>query len=134
MRLPFTVIDEAGTPLPGAKVPPALIWVLPTVPVPLSVPPLTVMLELASVPVTLSVPALTVHGITAVLFPASVQTPLSILLKVLKFTYCTLIKAALKVGLPVVPPSWKVAAVPPSTEPLMLVPFCKVRTLPAPVK
>ena len=47
--------------LPGAKVPPLLIVVAPTVPVPPSVAPLlTVTAELAIEPFTDSVPALTV--------------------------------------------------------------------------
>ena len=46
---------------PGAKVPPPLIVVAPTVPVPASVPPLfTVTAELAIEPFTNSVPAVIV--------------------------------------------------------------------------
>jgi hypothetical protein len=70
--LPATVIVPGE--LPGAKMPPPLIWVLPTVPVPASVPPeFTVTAELAIEPFTISVPALTVQGITAELVPVSVQ-------------------------------------------------------------
>ena len=49
--------------LPGAKVPPLLMVVAPTVPVPASVAPLfTVTAELAIEPFTVSVPAVTVVG------------------------------------------------------------------------
>src|SRR5262249_8470532 len=49
--------------LPGANVPPLLIVVAPTVPVPASVPPLfTVIVELGIVPFTTRVPALIAPG------------------------------------------------------------------------
>ena len=60
--------------LPGAKVPPLLIVVAPTVPMPASVPPLfTVIVELGIVPFTTRVPALIAQGSAAVFVPVSVQ-------------------------------------------------------------
>jgi hypothetical protein len=60
-RLPFTVIDEPGVPLPGANTPP-LIVVMPTEPVPFSVPPaFTVVIDEDAIePLTVSVPPLIV--------------------------------------------------------------------------
>jgi hypothetical protein len=55
------VMAVPGTPAPGAKVPPLLTCVLPTVPVPPSVPPLFTLVRLddAIEPFTSSVPPLT---------------------------------------------------------------------------
>ena len=59
--------------------------VLPTVPLPPSVPPaFTVMFEFAIEPSTDKVPALTVQGSAAALVPVSVQIEVPILLNVLK--------------------------------------------------
>ncbi|MBA2589626.1 MAG: hypothetical protein H0U98_13505 [Alphaproteobacteria bacterium] len=50
-------------PLPGLKVPPLAIVVLPTVPLPERIAPLCTVTALAAMePVTFSVPALTVVG------------------------------------------------------------------------
>ena len=69
--------------MPGMKIPPLLMVVAPTVPVPPSVPPaFTAMVELAIVPLTLSVPPLMVQGIAVALVPVSVQVEAPILLKV----------------------------------------------------
>jgi hypothetical protein len=71
--------------LPGDSVPPALICVLPTVPVPPRVPPpFTVMVELVIVPSANNVPALMVHGNTAVLVPVKAQVLLPVFWKALK--------------------------------------------------
>ena len=79
-----------GEPIgPGASVPPLMMVVGPTVPVPASTPPLlTVNGKLLNVPVTFSVPCCTVHGSTSVLVPVSVQIELSTLLKVPNPRYC----------------------------------------------
>jgi hypothetical protein len=87
------VIDVPGVPLPGANVPPALICVAPTVPVPLSTPPeltvgslsvplttnmppeLTVALVSLNVPLTVAVALLTKKGTAVVLVPVRVQLP-----------------------------------------------------------
>ena len=55
-------MELPATPEPGAKMPPLLICVAPTVPVPASVPPLftLVRLDAAIEPFTKSVPASTV--------------------------------------------------------------------------
>jgi hypothetical protein len=59
--------------LPGANVPPLMIVVGPTVPVPASVPPeFTVIVELAKLPLTMSVPALIAHESAVVFVPVSV--------------------------------------------------------------
>jgi hypothetical protein len=72
-------MDDPGVPLPGAKMPPLLTVVVPTVPVPARVPPLfTVTVELAIVPVTFRVPMLTVHGKAATFVPIKVQTLLPV--------------------------------------------------------
>jgi hypothetical protein len=117
-------------------VPPALICVLPTVPVPPSVPPaFTVMVELASVPFTAKVPALMVHGSAALLVPVSVQVDVPILLKVPKPRYCAAapICDTSNDAVPL-PPSWKVSLPVPSTLPVIAEPGAKVSVLPVPAK
>ena len=61
-RLPWTVIEVPGVALPGAKVPPPEMVVLPTVPTPVSAAPVltVVMLDAAIDPSTSSTPPLTV--------------------------------------------------------------------------
>mgnify|MGYP001547933739 CR=1 FL=1 len=83
--VPLTAIGEPGVPEPGANVPPEMD-VLPTVPVPASVPPAFTATPLAEVtsPFTLSVPPLTLIGPMKVLEPVSVQIELPTLLKVPK--------------------------------------------------
>ena len=63
--MPATAIVVPGVPgVPGAKVPPLLTWVLPTVPAPTSVALLftLVRLDAAIEPATISVPPLIVVG------------------------------------------------------------------------
>jgi hypothetical protein len=68
--------------LPGANVPPLLIVVAPTVPVPASMAPLfTVTGELAIEPFTISVPALTAVAPEYVLMPDSVSVPVPIFVR-----------------------------------------------------
>ena len=65
-----------GVPDPGANVPPALIVVAPTVPLPVSSAPLlTVTAELAIEPFTTSAPALTDVGPPYVLAAVSTVAP-----------------------------------------------------------
>src|SRR5271154_6510129 len=61
-RLPATVIDEPGVPLPGANVPPPAIVLLPTMPVPVSTPSALTMVitDGAIEPSTCNTPLLTV--------------------------------------------------------------------------
>src|SRR3978361_735359 len=58
-RLPATVIDEPGVPLPGANVPPETVRLV-TVPEPVNVPPLTLAPPL-SAPLFTVVPAVLVR-------------------------------------------------------------------------
>src|SRR5262249_28400214 len=77
-RLPCTVIVPGE--VPGAKMPPLLIVVAPTVPMPASVAPaFTVTAELAIDPFTTSVPALTAVAPEYVSVPVSVSVPVPIL-------------------------------------------------------
>src|SRR5262249_57294425 len=77
-RLPCTVMVPGE--LPGANVPPLMIVVAPTVPVPASVAPeFTVTAELAIEPFTVSVPALTAVAPEYELLPKSVSAPAPIL-------------------------------------------------------
>jgi hypothetical protein len=72
-------MELPATPEPGAKLPPLLIWVAPTVPLPASVPPaFTVMVALAMVPFTAKVPALIVQGSAAAFVPVKVQVLLPV--------------------------------------------------------
>ena len=76
--------------LPGANVPPLMV-VLPTVPLPPSVPPaFTVMAELAIEPFTDSVPALIAQDSAAALVPVKVQVLLPVFWKLPKPWYCAL--------------------------------------------
>src|SRR5580698_6187348 len=87
-RLPLTVAEVPGVPLPGAKMPPLAMVVLPTIPVPVSVPALTVRLVAADKsPVTLSVPPERVHALFWPYVPLAVQLPPTTL-KVEKPRYC----------------------------------------------
>jgi hypothetical protein len=60
-EMPATVIAVPGMPAPGAKMPPLLMSVFPTVPMPPSAPPIftRVRLELVIEPLTIRVPPLT---------------------------------------------------------------------------
>ena len=72
-------------PFPGAKVPPGLTCVVPTVPVPASVPELpTVMDELGKAPLTWSVPAPIDQGSIALLVPVSVHRLVPVFWNMLK--------------------------------------------------
>src|SRR5262249_53391077 len=122
--------------LPGAKVPPLMIVVAPTVPVPASVPPLlTVMVELAIEPFTISMPALTVQGIAAELVPVSVQVLAPVFWNAPKPWYCALdpICETSKLAF-VVPPSASVsAALNAATLPVMIEPARSSSVLVPPV-
>ena len=120
----MTVIDEPGVPEPGAKVPP-VINVLPTVPVPPSVPPLTVKAALLRLPLTISVPAPTENAVMPALVPVSVQVPLPVFWPASNEESW----ATLKLPDPVpLRPSVSVP-VPPSTLPLMTAPVTSSRRL-----
>jgi hypothetical protein len=98
-------MELPGVPFPGANVPPALICVAPTVPVPVSVPPeltvgllsvplttsmppaFTVALLSLNVPSTVAVALLTEKGTAVVLVPVRVKLPPTTL-KVAKPWYC----------------------------------------------
>ncbi len=128
VRLPATL--RVPIELPGASTPP-LTKTLSIVPVPPSVPPALTVTKPLMVPLTESVPPSTFQACAPV--PVTVQFELSILLKVVKPSYCwpAPIRLRLKVSLPV-PPSWNVSMPVPSTRPLMTLPGPSVSTLAMP--
>ncbi len=107
------------------KVAPALTKVLPTVPVPPSVPPFTVKAALLRLPLTNSVPAPTENAVMPLLAPVSVQLPLPVFWPASNEESW----ATLKLPEPVpLRPSVSVPR-PPSTLPLMTAPVTSSRRL-----
>jgi hypothetical protein len=122
--VPLTVIDDPAVPSPGANVPPE-IKVLPTVPMPPSVPPLTVKAALLRLPFTASAPPPTENAAMPALLPVSVQLPLPV------FAPASNEESWATLKLPDPPPLRPSVSVPvpPSTLPLMTAPVTRSKRL-----